>query len=268
MNKQILLIIPIVLVIMLLGVSCSEKEEKDTIPEMPPAEALFMDFNEFIENPSQVGALKSLETYQNATYSYFTVWAWNTLATIPMIVPVLAYLESFNHTPVYLGGNSWQWSYSWSGAETYSARLVTTRISNEEFTAEMFITKVGDYEDFKWFEGTLRYDRTYADWTMYHSPQQNVEWLNIEWNKDWEEEVSDITYTVVQAGHQEYGSYITFGITDDLVYDAYYTISHSQRTTRIEWNLTTGAGRVKDQVTFMDNEWHCWNELYQDIVCP
>ena len=103
--------------------------------------------------------------------------------------------------------------YTWAGAETFKARLVTTRISNEEYTAVMFITKVGSYEDFIWYEGTLRYDRTHAEWTMYHSPQENVEWLSIEWNR------------------------------------------------------TTGEGRVKDEVNFGDADWHCWNELYQDIDC-
>ena len=103
--------------------------------------------------------------------------------------------------------------YTWAGAETFKARLVTTRISNEEYTAVMFITKVGFYEYFKWYEGTLRYDRTHAEWTMYHSPQENVEWLSIEWNR------------------------------------------------------TTGEGRVKDEVNFGDADWHCWNELYQDIDC-
>ena len=157
--------------------------------------------------------------------------------------------------------------YTWAGAETFKARLVTTRISNEEYTAVMFITKVGSYEDFKWYEGTLRYDRTHAEWTMYHSPQENVEWLSIEWNKDWELEVSDITYTIVKPGDQEYGSYITFGITDWDVYDCFYAISHSQKATFIEWNRTTGEGRVKDEVNFGDADWHCWNELYQDIDC-
>ena len=56
-------------------------------------------------------------------------------------------------------------------------RLVTKRISNDEFQAEMFITRVGVY------------DRTHAEWTMYESPLSNVEWLNIEWNREWEPDV-------------------------------------------------------------------------------
>ncbi len=260
-------ILAIIVLLALAGFSCTEKDNPDTMPELPPVEALMIDFGEFIENPATAGGLKSMETYQGAIYSYATVTIWSGLVTTAMIVPVAAYLESFNHTPVYLGENSWQWSYSWSGAETYEARLVTKRISNDEFTAKMYITLVGSYEDFKWFEGTVRYDRTHAEWTMYESPLNNVAWLGIEWNKDWELGVSDITYTVIKTGHQEYGSYITYGIVDDETYDAYYTISLSQNTTEIKWNRTTKAGRVKDLVAFGDSDWHCWNELYQDTDC-
>ncbi|MFC2115029.1 hypothetical protein ACFLTU_01040 [Bacteroidota bacterium] len=249
-------------------VSCSEKEDQDTPPDLPPVDALMMDFSEFIDNPANQSALKSMNTYQNALYSYATVAIWNIVATAPMIIPVAAYLESFKHTPVYLGENSWQWSYSVNaGMDTYTARLVTKRISNEEFKADMFITRVGVYEDFKWFEGTVRYDRTHAEWTMYESALNNVKWLNIEWNKDWELDVSDITYTIVKAGGPENGSFIEFGIVDDETYDAYYSISYSQKETFIEWNLSSKVGRVKDMVTFGDADWHCWNEVFLDVDC-
>lgn len=267
MKKKILSILLTSLLLLLLSISCSEEENRDTLPELPPVEALMMDFDLFIDNPAQGGAKKSLPTYNNALYSYLTVGIWNAIASAPLLVPVVAYVECIKQTPVYLGNNRWQWSYTLSGAETYTARLVTTRISNEEFTAEMFISLAGSYEDFMWFEGTVRYDRTHAEWTLYESPQNNVELLEIKWNMDWELEVSDLTYTLVKSGHEEEGSFITFGITDDAVYNAYYTISLSDRETFIEWNTTTKEGRVKDELNFGDSEWHCWDSNLQDVDC-
>lgn len=266
MDKRRFLIPGIAILLIMLTVSCSEKKNEDTLPELPPVDALMMDFSEFIDDPSQMPALKSMNTYQNAIYSYATVSIWNFLVSVPMIVPVAAYLESFKHTPVYLGDNSWQWSYTVGGGiSTYTARLLTTRISNDEFTAEMFVAQVGIAGEFMWFEGTVRYDRTHAEWTMYKSPAENVAWLDIEWNKDWEKETSDITYTVTNG--EENGSYITFGITEDTDYDAYYTISTSQKETTIKWHRTGKTGRVKDLVNFGDELWHCWNESYQDVDC-
>jgi len=268
MSKRIISLLTVAMLLIIFGVACSDKEEQDTLPELPPVEALLMDFSDFDDNPTEQEALNSLVEYTNFLYSYGTVSIWNILVTAPMILPVATYLESFNHTPVYLGDNTWQWSYSKTiGMNSYSARLVTQRISNDDFKVEMFVTQQEAFEDFKWFEGTVKYNRTHAEWTMYESPQNNVEWLDIEWNKDWEEEVSDITYTIVKSGHAEEGSYITFGIVDDVDYDAYYTISHSQKDTYIKWNTTSKTGRVKGEVNFGDANWHCWNELFQDVDC-
>jgi hypothetical protein len=264
MNKRIISIFTIALIFGLSFNSCNDKENQDTRPELPPVDALRMDFTQFINNPEQAQALKSTESYVNALYSYVTVTFWSALVTVNMSVPVAAYLACLDQTPVYLGDNSWQWSVSWGG--TYAARLITQRISNEEFSAEMYISKSGSYADFKWFEGTVRYDRTHAEWTLYGSPEDNTAWLDIEWNMDWEKALSDITYTIVKNG-QEYGSYITFGITDDADYDAFYTISYSQKETFIKWNLATYDGRVKDEVNFGDADWHCWDELLLDVQC-
>jgi hypothetical protein len=268
MNKRFISLLITAALLVTLSNSCSEKDDPDQLPELPPVEALMMDFSEFIGNPAQQGAMQSVVSIENALYSYLTVSFWSAMVTLPMVVPVAAYLKSFENSPVYLGDNSWKWTYSvTAGNDTYIAELVTKRISNEEFTAEMFITKQGEFEDFKWFEGTVRYDRTHAEWTMYESPVNNVAWLDIEWNMDWEKEISDITYTVVKTGIDETGSYIKFGIVEDDTYDAYYTISWSEGDTFIEWNRDTGAGRVKDESHFGDALWHCWNEQFQDVDC-
>ena len=266
MKKNRFIILPAtVLMIALLSISCSDKEPEDTLPELPPVDALLMDFSEFIDNPSQMQALKSMDTYQNAMYSYFTVSIFSVLVTVPMIIPVAAYLESFKHTPVYLGDNTWQWSYSVSGGtDPYTGKLVTKRISNDEFTAEMFVSKSGAFEDFKWFEGSIRYDRTHAEWIMYQ-PSKNESWLEIEWNKDWEKGTSDLTYTFTSGDAM--GSFITMGITEDTDYDAYFVISAGDKETSIKWNRTSKIGRVLDEVNFQDDVWHCWSEYFLDEDC-
>ncbi len=73
-------------------------------------------------------------------------------------------------------------------------------------------------------KATVRYDHTHASWKLYESPDNNVQWMDIEWTKDWEADTSQITYTNVKAGSEEFGSYITYGISDDADYDAFYTL--------------------------------------------
>ncbi len=264
---KFLLPLAAVWLLVMLAVSCS-KDDEDTMPDLPPVEALSMDFSDFSELPDTTD-LKSTEGYWNFAYAYTSVSFWNALTVVTMAVPVASYLESLNQTPVYLGDNSWEWSYTVTVLHLeYTARLVTTRLNNEEFKVEMFISLTGVFEDFKWFEGTVRYDRTNASWTMYQGPDHSGSaWLNIEWNKDWEADTSNIRYTYVMTGDTEYGSYIEYGITDDTDYDAYYTVSGSQSTVEIKWNRTSKAGRVKSEAVFGDTGWHCWDESFMNVTC-
>jgi hypothetical protein len=147
--------------------------------------------------------------------------------------------------------------------------MVAQRLSNEEFKTEMFVSKTGmnAFDDFKWVEGIVRYDRTHATWTLFESPSNPLELLTIEWNKDWELEVSDITYTITAETSEENGSYIKFEIFDAEDYNARYTVVTSENELLIEWNRESKAGHVKDFAKFGDELWHCWDELLQDTDC-
>jgi len=88
MDRKILTILAAVFVLLITGISCSEDE--DTQPELPPVDALVMDFSQFIDNPSPQKSMNLTVSFQNALYSYTTVAVWNVLVTAPMIVPVYA----------------------------------------------------------------------------------------------------------------------------------------------------------------------------------
>lgn len=265
----------IVLVTFLFTYISCEKDETPDAPQLPPQEAFAMDFSDFSDNnyatekKSMIGE-EAMMSYTNYAHAFFTVAGWNTLATLSIAVPAISYAAILNTEPVYLGDNKWEWTASVdTDMASYSARLTAERISNEEFKAEMYITKESamGFEDFKWFEGTVRYDRTHASWTLYESPDKPNELLNIEWNKDWEKEVSDITYTNVKESGAENGSYIKFEIVDETPYNARYTISHTQNTVRIEWDRETKAGHISDPGKFGDDAWRCWDETFMDAVC-
>lgn len=256
--------------------SC-EKDDTPVAPELPPMESLAMDFSDF-DDPNYAGAAaKSIETsagsmpsYQNYGHAFLNVAFWNTLSSLTIAVPVATYAAALQADPVYLGDNTWEWEFSLDvGMETYTARMVAQRLSNEEFKSEMFVSKSGmsGFEDFKWVEGVVRYDRTHATWTLYESPSSPAELLTIEWNKDWEAETSDITYTIIKEGSEENGSFIKFEILDADDFNARYSVTTSTNELVIEWNRETKAGHIKDAEKFGDEMWHCWDELLQDIEC-
>ncbi len=246
--------------------------EKDPVPmELPPAESLAINWDAFPDNSANEKKSAGEElSMVNWFYSAASIVVWNTVVAANIVVPTVAYGEAFNHDPVYLDDETWEWNYSKTiNQRTIFARLVGARIDNETFSMEMYLTEAGNFEDFKWFEGVVRYDHTAANWTLSHSPQEPDEYLEINYEKDFDNDIVNIRYTVIDPENDLYNGYIDFGIDADMTdYDAHYTISKYDTTTYIEWNTETYAGRVMDQQQYGNAFWHCWDTLLQDVECP
>ncbi len=247
--------------------SC-DKEPVEDRPELPPLESLVMDFSDFSEQPG--GKKGTVATYENFLHSYLSVAFWNIASTITLALPVTAYGVALQQVPEYMGDHTWDWSFDFPlNLLNYTATLTGTRISNEEFTMEMVISlAVSPDQGVKWFDGVVRYDHTHATWNLYKDGSVKV--LEAEWNMDFETEEGDLTYTYVEVGHEQTGSYIMLEYLPDMFYDASYTISLAAGETMIKWNTETIEGRVKDPIKFQNSDWHCWDSAangFVDKVC-
>ncbi|MBS0012186.1 MAG: hypothetical protein KFF49_12300 [Bacteroidales bacterium] len=235
-------------------------------PQLPPQESLLMDFSDFDERPDLKG---KGTTYNNFVYSFLNVAFWHTVTTASLALPATAYVQLLNQNAMYLGDNSWQWSYTVTYEQTvYVASLTSKRLSDEEFSIELVIALESNPEaGFKWIDGIVRYDHTSASYNVYKNAASPVKVIEIDWTY-LELNTSSLTYTYVEPGQDETGSSITFGKDPSLEYNAWYTISLSSETIEIEWDMATKAGRVRNQAYFLDNEWHCWDASLVDIDCP
>jgi hypothetical protein len=242
--------------------------EKAPAPmELPPSESMVIDWDQFPTNTKKSIEIDS--TYKNWFYSAASIVVWNTVVAANIVIPTVAYGAAFNHEPVYQGDETWEWSYSVTvNQRTIVARLVGSRIDNATFSMEMYLSETDNFKDFIWFEGVIRYDHTEAHWTLSHSPQNPVEYLDITYKKDIETGEKSIRYTVIDPENDLFNGYIDFGIDPELDLDAHYTISKNDTTTYIEWNTDTRAGRVKDQGKYGNDLWHCWDTMLQDVDCP
>ena len=250
--------------------SCEDEPEA---MELPPMDAMVIDFSDFGTPADTASTAKSADsaTYQNWFYSFTNVTFWSAFTSVTLAVPVAAYAVALEQTPVYMGDNTWEWQFTYThGGGSFTAKLVGNRLNNEEFNMRMYITKSGPrgYSSFMWFEGTVRYDHTHATWTLYESPNNPVELLTVEWNKNYETGASDITYEVVKETSEYEGDFIEFAVMPEANYDAHYTITGQGSVVAIEWDSTTHAGRVMSMDWFQDELWHCWNEQLEDTDCP
>jgi hypothetical protein len=243
--------------------SCN-KEPEGNRPDLPPVESLIMNFTDF---DSPVADEKSsIASHANFNHAFTSLVFWSGASVITMALPVAAYGYALEQDAVYLGDNSWEWSYEfqWNSID-YKATLTGKRISNEEFTLEMVIALAALPEQgVLWFDGTVRYDHTHATWSIYR--EGTIEVLGIEWTKDYELGDASLQYTYTEPDQEETGSYIRYEYAPAEPYDASFTVSLSSGTTLIQWDTASKEGRVMDEVKFGDGAWHCWDSLVNGLA--
>jgi len=267
LHLQRLTLVLLTISIMFGFVSC-DKEPVDERPELPPLESLVMDFSDFNQQPGEMKG--TAVTVENFTTAYVSVMFWNLASVATVALPAAAYAHALQQDPEYLGDHTWEWAFDFELQQvSYTATLKGARINNEEFSMEMVIALSEAPEaGVKWFDGVVRYDHTQAAWNLYG--EGGVKILEAVWNKDYETEAGDLTYTYVKPGQDETGSYIMYSYTPGAVYDASFTSSLSGGEAMIQWNITTLEGRIMDEVHFGDSEWHCWDSAdngLADRVC-
>jgi hypothetical protein len=190
---------------------------------------------------------------------------WNTVLTVYLAVPVVSYIEAFNHEPVRVDNNTWKWSYTVQvNSVNYTAELYAD-VMDADVNWEMYISQEGGFSNFLWYKGTCDILRTHGNWTLYFGPVKNSEFLDIEWNNDWEKSTGDIRYTNVLSSSEGIGDYIYAGITTDTPYNSFYDIydSSTDNLVEINYNTVSKEGSIK-----YDGIWHCWNSNLEDIACP
>lgn len=262
-----LLAMTLAAMLMLSFTSC-DNEPVDQRPELPPVESFVMDFSNFTNQPA--GMKNSELTYKNFLLSFTTVAYWSAKAAMITALPAAAYTYALSETPEYTEDEVWEWSYEFEhDGISYKATLLGKRLDNEEFSVEMFIAEASmPEEEYKWFDGVVRYDHTVASWNLYK--EGNLAVLEIYWNNDFETEEADLTYTYVEPDQTETGSYITWEYRPGEDFDASYNMSMSEGMTVIEWNVSNMGGRIQSPAFYEDENWHCWDSFdngLADIAC-
>jgi hypothetical protein len=211
-------------------------------------------------------------TKANWSWSAANIVVWNTIITVGLAIPVAAFAESFRHEPVEHPNGSWWWSYSVHVGDVLYLAQLEALVLDQQVEWNMYVSKQGEFEDFRWFTGSCNFAATTGTWVLYPSPGNNEPLLAIVWNRNPQAGTADIKYMDFLSGNGNpyQGSYITYGITTATPFNAYYDIYYKDHDnhTSIEWNRTDEHGRVKDASHFGDGAWHCWDQNLDDIVCP
>ena len=244
------------------------KKDDEPAPQLPPQSSFVMNFDEF-SSPGDTLVQRELLSYQNWGHAYTMVAGWNAIISVGLAVPVVSFLEAFNHEAVYHPDeNNWTWSYNVTHAgQTYEAEL-TGYLEADSVVWEMRITKDNEFSDFLWYRGKSHTDRTGGYWILMDSPSDPKPLLKIDWYQDFDQSAG-LRYTNIVPGGPENGGYIFYGVQAG-TFDRFYNIYNKgqDNLTIIEWNHTDLHGQIKDPAYFEDSDWHCWDTTLQDVVCP
>lgn len=207
-----------------------------------------------------------------------TVAVWKVITDLGLVIPRLAFLESFKHKPERQNDGSWVWSYSYSFLlQTYTAKLVG-KIDGTDVVWEMYLSKSGTdaYTDFNWYSGRHDIAATSGTWTLRKSPTEAYDYVGITWARDVNAGTATIKYTnIIPAGTadaqvNENGGYVHYGTTTDASYNAFFNIYNkgADNLTQIEWNRTTKDGRMADPAFYSNTDWHYWDTTLANTAAP
>ncbi len=247
--------------------SCSEDDEDPgAAPEIPPLESMAMDFSDF-NNGSTAGRIEEAKT--NWGVAAVNVAVWNTILTLNLALPVASFGNAITQEPSFdFDRRLWVWTYDYNFVgRTYSSEL-TASVSTSTVVWEMNMSEENGFQDVTWFTGEMAIDGSSGYWLLNYDAEDPSPKLRVDWEKTGED-IGVITYTNVIEGDANEGGYITYERTDNADFDTKYDISLPTRTSdiNIEWNRSTGNGRIMDAVFFQDEEWHCWDDTFEDADC-
>ncbi len=270
--KKVASVALLLILIPLFFSGCKKKKDIGVAPDLPPVESMTIDFSNFTASGKSLEILSAQKGTENSNWNFAATAAgiWHIIIATTLAIPVTSFGTAINQQPEYISDNTWQWGYDVTiGSATYQARL-TGKIETGDVAWKMYITKTGSYSDFLWFQGTSQLDGSAGQWILYQSNANPVPMLQIDWTKSGDS-IGTIKYTFIKSSDPFQNSYIEYGLTSSTL-NAYYGIHYYNGVkfsdVDVEWNTTTGEGRVKSLDYLGDSNWYCWDSNHVNVVCP
>lgn len=238
-------------------------------PELPPLTSMSGDFSFFGDPSATQGApapaadLSSLN-FANAAVR---VLAAQVVTVVGLAVPVAVFAAAANNTPTFEDDGRWHWRFTAvHGGHTYTAHL-SGAVSGSEVVWDMRITSpthVPPLDEFVWYEGRGRLDRSSGAWTFYDpsAPTSSTAVLRIEWHHA---SPTDHGWTATALAGAAEGDDFTASVDGDHHLLTYRDASE-QTFVEIYWNGADGTGYLIAP-HYNGGVKACWDENQRDVAC-
>ncbi len=250
----------IIVFIFFLFDACTPKEKIP--PAIPSIESLSFDFSYFEQNVVE-------ESYY--AFAAERIFTWKELLQDSINIHNTTLSETSYNDFIFQKDETWLMDFVFNITDiNYTAKFFGI-IEPDTVLFNAFLAFNTDTLLF--LEGKF-YDDTKAGQWILNKPgfdedtvYTGIKFMTVDWSLDSLDQ-TEIKFTDNQTGLSNL-NYILYKDSVDTKYNSYVNVYEpgSDNHSIIEWNQTTKAGRIKDPLHFNDENWHCWDESYQNIDC-
>ena len=251
-----------------------DNPENLTAPDLPPATMYSIPTAALSNTDSDTSAATAMTTgvtYHNWIHAGLNVLYWNTVVFVNMVTPTAAFGEAFNHTPVYIGNSTFEWSYTYNApnGDSYEVILTGQYINNtEEVDWVMTVSKAGGFQDFEWYTGTVATNLTYGEFILNRNPNNSQPFVQINSTRDFSNVSATTRFTNIIPGDNGNGNYLEYRVETNGQFNRALDVQgNGNNLLEIQLNEPGRDGRVKHPQHFGDDDWHCWDTNQIDIDC-
>jgi len=238
-------------------------------PELPPLTSMSGDFGIFGDPSAQPAATLARADAPGANFANaaLRVLAAEVATVVVLAVPVATFAAAANNTPTYEDDGRWHWRFTTvQGGQTYTAHLSGV-VQGSNVVWDMRITSpthAPPLEEFVWYGGQGRLDRTAGTWTFYDpaTPSSSTAVLSIDWTHVSETEHG---WEATALAGPAAGDVFT-GSVDGVDRMITYRDASEQTFVEIYWNAADGSGYLIAPY-YHGGTKACWDTNQQDVAC-
>jgi len=261
MNKTLILasiIIFFVSTIIILS-SC----EENLSPELPKSITVFIPN---IDNSVQKINMSS----SNVLIASSDIQEWTSVFFTDLEIVALAYQKALTASSESVASDKWVTSFELTpDFTTYSVNFYATKKTDQTIFWDMQFSIEGDFQNFSWMTGTTAKDGNSGQWVIHKSPQNDTEYLQIDWIINPVDNTVTVKYTNIDVASDDSGGYVFYGNNQVGDFNVFYDIYNKRvdNLIEIDYSDTFHNGRIRDYQEYQDSVWHCWDNNHIDIEC-
>ncbi len=264
MKKLLLVGLVLMLLVSIVVLGCSKKEEEPAAPEIPPSGIFDMDLSLFGEATAAMErSVLDVEHCEDFDTAAAIVIVWTTLTQITFLIPRLAFAFAIAQDPTYEGDLTWRWTLG--NIEGNNTSLYAQLIS-DSVQWDMKVTN-DSLTDFLWYTGRCNTAATGGWWQFNFADSTHSEtpalWVGWERSSDADTNAS-LTIANIVPESEDNGDTLGYSI-DGTIATVWINNIAGEKAGR--WNIVWDREEHWGSIEYPEGNRGCWDDSLECVDC-